>query len=104
MITKEAPADMILAVIRPGHYYQNVTLHKLISISSTDMAAGLKQLVADGVLKKAKVNTANSACYFMPVEEGQLSGPMSAKPYQMSREMKAAVARCAELRVHPSKY
>jgi hypothetical protein len=93
--------EQIYASMNPGQRYQAAQLGKRHKVSAASIAASLDTLVHYGMLRseivsRKKVWYVPHPAHFVPMRP--------VKPYQMSREMKAAAERCAELRVHPSKF
>lgn len=90
---------MIRAAMKPKQSYHARGLGETFGVTSTTMRHLLRAAVGDGMIEGREHNGVR--LYSLPAE----SAPSPAvKPLTISREMRAAMERCAELRIHPSKH
>lgn len=104
MLNKTLPDTVVLEAMKPGHYYQNIMIQRLVKLTSVAVSDSLKRLVESGQVHRKKSSNGSGVAYVRLAEEGIQAGPVHARPYRLSREMLAAADRVGELRIHPSKY
>lgn len=90
---------MIKAVMKPGQSYHARSLAETFGIATAAMRHILSAAVGDGVIES---RTNNGVRYYGL--SGEVAPPSAAKPMTISREMRAAMERCSELRMHASRF
>lgn len=90
---------MLFGYMKPGQAYHVRHVAEAFGIASAAMRHALNMAVLDGVLDHRTHNGVH--LYSRPADKAPV--PMM-KPMTISREMRAAVERCKELYVHPSKH
>jgi hypothetical protein len=90
---------MILAVMKPGQSYHAKGIAEMFGIGSPEMRRMLNAAAEEGVISRDIIGGVQ--LYSRPTERG----PMTAlRKLRISPEMKRALERCKELRVHPSRF
>lgn len=89
----------ITALMKPGQGYEARQLSNRLGVSTADIRRALAFAVQRGIIEQTGAR--RSIRYWLP-KPRYVAPPL--KPLTISREMRAAQARCAELREHPSRH
>jgi Leu/Phe-tRNA-protein transferase len=92
-------ASDIVALMKPGQGYEARALSAKLGVSTADLRRALAMAVQRGVIEQTGAR--KTIRYWLPKPKAVVP---AMKPYKPPREMQQAMERCAELRVHPSKY